>query len=221
MLNLGDDIMKQYFREPVNALTHLSGAVLSLIGTIILLRNASLFINPVVIASILIFGLSLVMLYTTSGVYHLVYTTDAILLKLKKLDHSMIFILIAGSYTPFCLLSLDGFWQWSIISIVWALAIIGILLKIFWIQMPRWLSTGLYIGMGWIAVFALKPLYASLSSGGFFFLVLGGVMYTIGGIIYGTKKPNFSPNFGFHEIFHIFVMLGSFCHYWAIFKYVL
>lgn len=213
--------MKQYFREPVNALTHLSGAVLSLIGTIILLRNASLFINPVVIASILIFGLSLVMLYTTSGVYHLVYTTDAILLKLKKLDHSMIFILIAGSYTPFCLLSLDGFWQWSIISIVWALAIIGILLKIFWIQMPRWLSTGLYIGMGWIAVFALKPLYASLSSGGFFFLVLGGVMYTIGGIIYGTKKPNFSPNFGFHEIFHIFVMLGSFCHYWAIFKYVL
>lgn len=221
MLTLGDDIMKQYLREPVNALTHLFGAVLSLIGTIILLSNSTLFVNPMAIASILIFGLSLVMLYTTSGIYHLVYTTDAILLKLKKLDHSMIFILIAGSYTPFCLLALDGFWQWSIISVVWTLAIVGILLKIFWIQMPRYLSTGLYIGMGWIAVFALKPLYASLSSGGFFFLILGGVMYTIGGIIYGTKKPNFSPNFGFHEIFHIFVMLGSFCHYWAVFKYVL
>ena len=221
MLTLGDDIMKQYLREPVNALTHLFGAVLSLIGTIILLSNSTLFVNPLAIASILIFGLSLVMLYTTSGIYHLVYTTDAILLKLKKLDHSMIFILIAGSYTPFCLLALDGFWQWSIISVVWTLAIVGILLKIFWIQMPRYLSTGLYIGMGWIAVFALKPLYASLSSGGFFFLILGGVMYTIGGIIYGTKKPNFSPNFGFHEIFHIFVMLGSFCHYWAVFKYVL
>ena len=149
------------------------------------------------------------------------YTTDAILLKLRKLDHAMIFILIAGSYTPFCLLSLQGAWKWSIIIIVWSLALIGIILKIVWMNMPRWVSTGFYIGMGWIALFALKPLYDSLPIGGFFFLLLGGAMYTIGGIIYGTKKPNFSPNFGFHEIFHIFVMLGSLCHYWAVFKYVL
>lgn len=213
--------MKQYLREPVNAITHLAGAVLSIIGTIILLHHTAITLSPIAIASILIFGISLVMLYTTSGIYHLVYTTDAILLKLKKLDHAMIFILIAGSYTPFCLLALSGAWKWSIISIVWALAIIGITLKVLWINMPRWLSTGLYIGMGWIAVFALKPLYDSLSFGGFFFLVLGGIMYTIGGIIYGTKKPNFSAYFGFHEIFHIFVMLGSFCHYWAILNYVL
>ena len=213
--------MKHYLREPVNALTHLFGALLSIIGTIILLNYSRLPLTPVTIVSILIFGMSLVMLYTTSGIYHLVYTTDAILLKLRKLDHAMIFILIAGSYTPFCLLALDGIWKWSNIITVWSLAIFGILLKMLWMNMPRWLSTSFYIGMGWIALFALKPLYDSLSLGGFVFLLLGGVMYTIGGIIYATKKPNFSPNFGFHEIFHIFVLLGSFCHYWAIFKYVL
>ena len=213
--------MKNYIREPVNALTHLLGAVLSIIGTIVLLSYTEAPLNPVTIISILIFGISLAALYTTSGIYHLVHTTDAILTKLRKLDHSMIFLLIAGSYTPFCMLSLSGAWQWSIIIIVWSLALIGIILKMFWIDMPRWLSTGFYIGMGWIALFALKPLYDSLSIGGFFFLLLGGIMYTLGGIIYGIKKPNFSPEFGFHEIFHIFVLLGSFCHYWSIFKYVI
>ncbi len=215
--------MKRYVREPINALTHLIGAGLSLIGTLFLfiLSPASGSFTGTAIASILIFGSSLILLYTTSGIYHLVKSTDAVLLKLKKLDHSMIFVLIAGSYTPFCMLSLSGGWKWSIIITVWSLALIGITLKIFWINMPRWLSTFFYIGMGWIALFALKPLYASLSSGGFLFLVLGGVMYTIGGIIYGLKKPNLSKSFGFHEIFHIFVMLGSACHYWAVLKYVL
>lgn len=215
--------MKSYVREPINAFTHLLGAVISLIGTtlVLLLGKQGEPLTTTAWISMIIFGLSLVLLYTTSGIYHLVQTTDKILLKLKKLDHAMIFILIAGSYTPFCLLSLEGIWKWSIITVVWSLAIIGIFLKIFWINMPRWLSTGLYIGMGWIAIFALKPLYNSLSFGGFLWLVLGGVMYTIGGIIYGLKKPNFSEVFGFHEIFHVFVMLGSACHYWAIFKYVL
>jgi len=215
--------MKQFVREPVNAFTHLTGAVLSLIGTLFLLILDKNAMQPSItsVLSILIFGISLILLYTTSGIYHLVKATDAVLLRLKKLDHSMIFILIAGSYTPFCLLSLSGAWKWSIISTVWGLALIGITLKIFWIDMPRWLSTFFYIGMGWIALFALKPLYTSLSLGGFLFLVLGGMMYTIGGVIYGLKKPNLSPSFGFHEIFHIFVMLGSACHYWAVFKYVL
>lgn len=215
--------MKAYVREPINAFTHLIGAGLSFIGTILLLilggKGSPL--TTTAIVSIIIFGLSLVALYTTSGIYHLVKVTDTMLLKLKKLDHSMIFILIAGSYTPFCLLSLSGAWRWGIIITVWSLALIGITLKMLWINMPRWLSTGFYIGMGWIALFALKPLYASLSLGGFVWLVLGGVMYTIGGVIYGLKKPNLSPNFGFHEIFHIFVMLGSACHYWAVFQYVL
>lgn len=215
--------MKNYVREPVNAFTHLIGAVISFVGTLLLLLVGKQGepLTTTALISMIIFGLSLVLLYTTSGVYHLVQTSDAILLKLKKLDHSMIFILIAGSYTPFCLLALDGFWKWSIITVVWTLAVVGIFLKVFWIDMPRWLSTGLYIGMGWIAVFAMGPLYHGLSFGGFFWLVMGGVMYTVGGIIYGLKKPNFSSSFGFHEFFHIFVMLGSACHYWAIFNYVL
>ena len=134
--------MKQYLREPVNALTHLSGAVLSLIGTIFLLTLTDIFLSTTAIVSIIIFGISLVALYTTSGIYHLVNTTDAILLKLKKLDHSMIFVLIAGSYTPFCLLSLTGVWKWGIIITVWTLAIVGITLKICWINMPRCLYIG-------------------------------------------------------------------------------
>ncbi len=215
--------MKSYAREPINAFTHLFGAGLSLIGTLFLLiqsntRNPLNFSTSI---TLIIFGLSLVALYTTSGIYHFVNVQDAILIKLKKLDHSMIFILIAGSYTPFCMLSLTGAWRWSILITVWTLALVGITLKMFWINMPRWLSTGFYIGMGWIALFALNPLYHTLSTGAFFFLVLGGVMYTIGGIIYGLKKPNISKAFGFHEIFHIFVLLGSLCHYWAIFWYII
>jgi hemolysin III len=215
--------MKIYAREPVNALTHFAGAILSFIGIFFLLlqtsRNSGL--TPLSIISIVIFGTSLVALYTTSGIYHFVKASDAVLLRLKKLDHAMIFILIAGSYTPFTLLSLEGAWRVSILSIVWSIALIGIFLKIFWIGMPRWLSTGLYIGMGWIALFALKPLYTGLSLGGFLWLVMGGVTYTVGGVIYGLKKPNFSVHFGFHEFFHIFVLLGSACHYWAVFNYVL
>lgn len=215
--------MKSYIREPINALTHLMGAVLSFIGTIFLVIQAlstdsSSFIS---ITSLVIFGISLILLYTTSGIYHLVQAKDSILLKLKKLDHCMIFILIAGSYTPFCLLTLDDTLKWLIVGIAWSLAIVGVSLKIFWINMPRWLSTAFYIGMGWIAVFVCRPLYISLSEGAFLWLLMGGIMYTIGGIIYGLKKPNISNTFGFHELFHIFVMLGSACHYWSIFRYIL
>ena len=215
--------MNQYIREPINAYTHLIGAALSFIGTLFLLiyggKGSPL--TTTAIISIIIFGLSLVALYTASGVYHAVKANPSVLLRLKKLDHSMIFILIAGSYTPFCLLTLTGVWQISIITTIWTLALIGIALKIFWINMPRWVSTSFYIGMGWVAILALNPLSKALSTGGLIWLALGGVMYTIGGIIYGLKKPNISKSFGFHELFHIFVMLGSACHYWCVFNYVL
>lgn len=216
-------IMKSYIREPINAFTHLGGALLFLIATVILLvlgaSTPAFTLNFIV--SVIIFGLSLVLLYTTSGIYHLVIAKETVLLKLKKLDHSMIFILIAGSYTPFCLLSLSGAWKWSILSVVWTVAILGITSKILWINMPRWLSTLLYIGMGWIALFALKPLYDSLTLASFLLLVLGGVMYTIGGVIYAIKKPNISKSFGFHELFHIFCILGSACHYLSVLNIIL
>ena len=215
--------MKSYIREPINAFTHLGGALLFLIATVILLvlGASTPFFTLSFIISVIIFGLSLVLLYTTSGIYHLIVAKETVILKLKKLDHSMIFILIAGSYTPFCLLSLSGAWKWSILSIVWLVAILGITSKILWINMPRWLSTLLYIGMGWIALFALKPLYDSLTTVSFLLLVLGGVMYTIGGVIYAIKKPNISKAFGFHELFHVFCILGSACHYISVLNFIL
>ncbi len=213
-------MIKRYFREPVSSLTHLSGAVLALIGTIILFINTSIF-TPAVVCSILIFGISMIALYATSGIYHLVRAKDVIIEKLRKLDHSMIFVLIAGSYTPFCLLVLDGFWQWGILTLIWALAILGITLKMFWMNMPRVLSTAFYIGMGWLALIVIKPLHVALAPQAFFLLVLGGVMYTIGGVIYALKLPNFSEEFGFHELFHIFVMLGSLCHYLIVLNFLL
>ncbi|MEG2650165.1 MAG: hemolysin III family protein, partial [Eubacterium sp.] len=143
------------------------------------------------------------------------------LLRLKKLDHAMIFLLIAGSYTPFCLLCLTGPMRIGMMAAIWGVAIIGILMMVFWIGMPRWLNTTLYIALGWFALFALKPLYEALPTGGFVLLILGGVLYTIGGVMYGLKKPNFSQRWGFHEIFHIFVLLGSACHFAAVFRYLL
>ena len=214
--------MGKYVREPINGFTHLGGAILSFVGLLALVIKTTLIsASAVDLTAVIIFGISMILLYAASATYHLVKAPDKVIAFLRKLDHSMIFILIAGSYTPFCLLALTGAWQISIITIIWSLAIIGITLKVFWINMPRWISTGFYIGMGWVAVLALSPLSKALNTGGLTWLALGGIMYTIGGIIYGLKKPNISKTFGFHELFHIFVMLGSACHYWCVFNYVL
>ena len=215
--------MIEKFREPMNALTHLIGAVLSVIGTIAMIIQISVNgeLTPLYILSVLAFGLGLIALYTASFVYHAVHGSEEKLMRLKKVDHSMIFVLIAGSYTPFCLLALSGKTSMMLLTAIWVTAVIGVILMIFWIKMPRWLNTALYILMGWMAIFAVKPLYLALPVGGFCFLVLGGVMYTIGGVMYGMKKPNLSSRFGFHEVFHIFVMLGSLCHFYTVFRYLL
>lgn len=217
-------MIKNNFREPINALTHLIGAVLSLLGLIamLVLLKVTHQVHPATLCSVLAFGVGLIALYYTSFYYHAVLDrTKATLLRLKKTDHSMIFLLIAGSYTPFCLLCLSGTLRVTMMIAIWGIAILGVFMMIFWIDMPRWLNTTLYIALGWAAVFALKPLYLALPAGGFFLLVAGGVMYTIGGVMYGIKKPNLPHGFGFHEIFHIFVMLGSACHFAAVFCYIL
>ena len=215
--------MNTYFREPVNGITHLIGAILSIIGSIALLSK-TLSNDPSIInlVAVSIFGISLILLYTASAVYHLVISSDDVINYLRRVDHAMIFLLIAGSYTPFCLIALDNSIGWSLFSLISLTAIIGIGFKLFWFKCPRWLSTSIYVVMGWVAIFLIKPLNASLSSEGLSLLILGGILYTIGAIIYATK-PKFikSKYFGFHEVFHIFIMLGSLAHFICVYIYVI
>lgn len=215
--------MDLYFREPFNAISHLIGAALSVAALFAMVIKAGAEnMSALHIASVVIFGISLISLYTASTVYHSAKAKVETIAFLRKLDHSMIFLLIAGSYAPFCLIALDGTLGWTVFILVAALGISGILFKMVWFHSPRWLSTAIYIVMGWIIVFAVVPLAENLSAIGLALLVGGGIMYTVGGIIYGVK-PNFLSfkYAGFHEIFHIFILLGSLCHFLAVYFYVL
>ncbi|AND40114.1 PAQR family membrane homeostasis protein TrhA [Cytobacillus oceanisediminis] len=215
--------MNSYIREPINGLTHLAGAILSFAGLLAMVIKASLTTSsPLAITAVAIFGISLMLLYSASATYHMVIAKDKVIAFLRKLDHSMIYVLIAGSYTPFCLITLNGVTGWVLFSIVSAVALSGILFKMIWFRSPRWLSTALYIAMGWIIVFAFSPLSESLSSNGVMLLLLGGILYTVGGVIYAIK-PKFLEfkHLGFHEIFHIFIMMGSMAHFLCVFMYVI
>jgi hemolysin III len=213
----------EQFRDPVNALTHLIGGILSVFAIFAMfwLIIAENNVTPLTVISVLAFGAGLICLYFTSFTYHASLGSEEKVLHLRKLDHAMVYILIAGTYTPFCLLCLTGTMRLVMMLAIWGVALIGIVLKVTWIDMPRWLGTTLYIFLGWFALFVLVPLYQALSLPGFLLLVGGGVIYTIGGVIYAIKKPNFSKNFGFHELFHIFVILGSLCHFICVFFFIL
>lgn len=215
--------MAQYIREPFNALSHLAGIILSFIALLTMVVKAAYAdAPPLHLAAVIIFGVSLLFLYSASTIYHTVIAQPHVIAFLRKLDHSMIFALIAGSYAPFCLIALDGKLGWTLFGFVAAIGISGILFKMVWFHSPRWLSTALYIAMGWIIIFAVVPLADSMSAAGLTLLVLGGVLYTIGGIIYGLKPDFLSSKYlGFHEIFHVFILLGSLCHFLAVYFYVL
>lgn len=215
--------MENYIREPINSLTHLFGAVLSVFGLVALIMKAwTTTESGLAITAVTIFGISMILLYSASTTYHWVKAKDTIIRFFRKLDHSMIFVLIAGTYAPFCLIALKGPIGWTMFSIIGGMAVAGVLFKMVWFKCPRWLSTALYIGMGWMAILVISPLSKSMETGGIVLLVLGGVFYTIGGIIYGTE-PKFLKlkNWGFHEIFHIFILLGSLAHFLSIYFYVL
>lgn len=174
------------------------------------------------VVSFSIFGATLILMYTSSFIYHMVNVSDKALETFRKVDHIMIFMVIAGSYTPICLVPLNGPWGWSLFGVVWGAALSGIFIKIFALNAPRWISTAIYLCMGWVCLVAIYPLVKVLDSGGLFWLVLGGVAYSLGAVIYAVKKPDPFPNvFGFHEIWHLFVILGSFCHFWMSFKYLM
>ena len=215
--------MGTYIREPINGFTHLGGAIFSFIGLLALVIKTTL-INPspVDLTAVIIFGISLVLLYSASATYHLVMASEKVIVFLRKIDHSMIFILIAGSYTPFCLIALRGFKGWLLFGIITTIAVCGVLFKMIWFNCPRWISTCIYVGMGWISVLLIKPLCESIPFGGIFLLILGGILYTIGAVIYGAKPSALKlKKLGFHEIFHIFIILGSLCHFFSVFQYVI
>ena len=208
-------------REPVNALTHLLGAALAAAGTIVLIVNGASNDSPRQVVAFAIFGASLVLLYSTSGIYHLLNASERGLAFLRRLDHMMIYVLIAGTYTPLCLVLLRGRLGISLLVLVWTIAVIGILQKLLWMHAPRWFSTVLYLGMGWAALAVAKPVLDAAPLGFVIWILAGGVFYTIGAIVYATKWPDPAPGvFGFHEIWHLFVMAGSFSHYWAVLEYV-
>jgi hemolysin III len=216
--------MKRLFRnlrEPVSGLTHAAGLVLSIVALIQLEMFAVPLGTSRHIVAYTVFGGSLILLYGASSLYHLLPISPRGIAVLRRIDHVMIFVLIAGTYTPVCLLPLHGTWGWSLFGICWGMAIAGIFQALFWIHAPRWFSTSLYLLMGWLVIIAIYPLIQSLPSNGILWLALGGLWYTGGAIIYAVKKPNIIPGiFGFHELWHIFVMAGSFCHFWAMLNYV-
>ncbi|WP_042357055.1 PAQR family membrane homeostasis protein TrhA [Bacillus rubiinfantis] len=215
--------MNNYIREPINGLTHLVGAILSFIGLLAMVIKAALTTpTPLAITAVIIFGISMILLYSASATYHMVIAKDKVIAFLRRLDHSMIFILIAGTYTPFCFISLSGKTGIILFSIIATVAISGVVFKMVWFHCPRWISTVLYIVMGWMIVFVFSPLAGSINSFGLFLLVLGGIFYTVGGVIYGAK-PKFLAfkQWGFHEIFHVFILLGSLAHFLSVFLYVI
>lgn len=214
--------MKAKLREPVSGLSHLIGAVLSLVGLVLMIYYAVQVGTVWHIVSFSIFGGSLILLYTASTIYHLLTISDKGIRVLRKIDHMMIFVLIAGTYTPICLIPLRGGWGYSLLAVIWGVAIVGTIMKLLWFDAPRWLYTLFYVIMGWLVVIAFWPMTKTIPIEGIAWLVAGGILYTIGAVIYGTKWPKLNFKlFGFHEIFHLFVMYGSFCHFWLMFRYIL
>ncbi len=211
--------MLSKLREPVNGLTHLGGAIAALFGQIALLIVG--WSGTAKIVSLLVYGLSLIALFSASATYHLTKAKPAILQTLRKLDHSAIFLLIAGTYTPFCINAFTGFFRWGLLVIIWTIALAGIVVKIFYVKAPRWLNATVYVVMGWLCVSAVGQMPTALPVSAMVWLIVGGVVYTLGAVIYTTKIFNFVPGkFGFHEVWHIFVLLGALAHFVAVMSFL-
>jgi hemolysin III len=204
-----------YHGERFNAWTHLVGAVLAFVGALWLLVLASLDGEPMKIVSVAIYGATLLLLYSVSTIYHSVQGRAKVIM--RKIDHLSIYLLIAGSYTPFCLVTLRGPWGWSLFAVVWVLALIGMLQEIKPRSEARVLSLVIYALMGWIVLVAVKPLLASLGTAGFAWLAAGGMFYTVG-IIFFVYDSRFRH---WHGIWHLFVMVGSLLHFVAVLFYVI
>lgn len=215
--------MQITIREPGSAITHFIGMMMAVFAMVPLLIKAGISSGGRSFAAMLIFMLSMILLYGASATYHSVNLTDRYLRIFRKIDHMMIFVLIAGSYTPICLIVLGGKQGYTLLTVVWSIAIAGMLIKAFWITCPKWFSSLIYIAMGWVCVFVFGELLDTLPVSAFLWLLGGGLIYTAGGVIYALKLPIFNSrhaNFGSHEIFHLFCMAGSACHFIFMYCYV-
>lgn len=215
--------MQITIREPGSAITHFIAMMLAVFAAVPLLVKTGISSGGREFAAMIIFICSMILLYGASTLYHSVNLSGKALRFFRKLDHMMIFVLIAGSYTPVCLIVLGGNQGYQLLSLVWGIAFAGMLIKAFWVTCPKWFSSIIYIAMGWICVLVFGQLLASLPPAAFMWLFGGGVIYTIGGIIYVLKLPIFNSkhkSFGSHEVFHLFVMGGSICHFIFMYLYV-
>lgn len=207
-------------KDPGSAITHFIGMVLAALASSPLLVLAAFHSDKSAVLALAVFALSMVLLYGASTVYHTFNISDKINQTLRKVDHMMIFILIAGSYTPVCMIPLKDSVGYPLLALVWGTAVAGMLIKAFWITCPKWFSSLIYISMGWLCVLAMVPLVKALPTAAFIWLLAGGIIYTVGGVIYAMKLPFFNARhqyFGSHEIFHLFVMAGSLCHFVVMF----
>lgn len=215
---------KHHIKEPGSAITHFIGMLMAIFAAVPLLIKAAHEPSRIYIISLAIYAASLILLYAASTTYHTFDISPKVNTILKKIDHMMISVLIAGSYTPVCLIVLKGKTGIILLSIVWAIAIAGILVKAFWVYCPKWVSSVLYIGMGWTCVLTFTQILNNMSPAAFGWLLAGGIIYTVGGVIYALKLPIFNSrhkNFGSHEIFHLFVMGGSACHFVVMYAFLL
>lgn len=215
--------MNRTVKDPGSALTHFIGMLFAIAATAPLLIKASHGPKDRSMIPLVIFCVSMILLYGASTVYHTFDVSESVNKLLKKIDHMMIFILIAGTYTPICLIVLGEGSGYKLLALVWTIAALGILINALWINCPKWFSSCVYIAMGWICVLAFGQIVQALPKAAFGWLLAGGIIYTIGGVIYALKLPflnSLHKNFGSHEIFHLFVMGGTFCHYMLMYRYV-
>ncbi|MBX2990799.1 MAG: hemolysin III family protein [Bacteroidetes bacterium] len=217
-----NDHRHPFFREPVSGLTHAAGTLLSVAGILVLISSAAAAGKATHVLAFAVYGASLILLYAASALYHLLPVSEKAIAVLRRIDHMMIYILIAGTYTPVCLIVLPEMWGLGMLILIWTLAAAGILFTLFWMNAPRWLYTALYVAMGWSAAVAIVPLLQALPTVGLLWLLAGGVFYTGGAVMYAMKKPDLIPGWlGFHEIWHLFVMAGSFCHFMMMLQSIL
>ena len=215
--------MQITIREPGSAITHFIAMMLAVLASTPLLVKTAADGNMQAMTAMAIFMGSMILLYGASTLYHSVMVKEKILRVFQKIDHMMIFILIAGTYTPVCILVLGGKTGKMLLAAIWGIAVAGMLFKAVWVNCPKWVSSLIYIAMGWACVFVFGQLLEELSWTAFFWLFLGGVIYTVGGVIYALKLPIFNAKhevFGSHEVFHLFVMAGSLCHFIFMYQYV-